>query len=235
MSLIIASGSIRIPGTGNVFGPGLTADLTLDTRGATVIYLFGWATFAVREPDTAWDNQGNTYTLMANPFSTCNGGMQGLRVFNPQTSATHNFRATGNTSFAGTELIVVAFAPTVSGFAYLNNRADSNVFPVKAGADQGPIITPFNDALFVAAAHAGCGWGAGPDVDSGFTIIERLLHMAVAYNTIPLVTTAVDPIWTTLGTLPDQPSPTGGATLEGFGIFTGDQPVSQGNVRIYEA
>lgn len=232
--VIVAHGKNFVPGDGNPFGPGFEISVTLDTRGAKVIYIFGWGIFSVGEPDDHWDDQGNTYFLMANPFSTCNGGMQGLRVFNPQTNASHRFSVKAGSSYGGTEIIVVAFLPTLSGNGYVNTRADSNCNPVKAGKD-GPIIAPFNNALFVAAAHAGCGWFGEQQIDSDFNMIDRLPHLAVAYKTVPLVSTPVDPIWTTLGIIPDQPDPRGAAILEGFGIFNGDQPTSTGNTRIYEA
>lgn len=233
--VIIAHGKASIPGNGVISDPGYEASVTLDTRGAKVIYAFGWAVFSVTEPDDHWDNLGNTYTLLSNPFSTCNGGMQGIRIFNPLTDANHRISVRGNSSFGGTEIIVVAFAPTLSGNGYLNNRATSNCNPVKAGSDQGPIIAPFNNALFVAAAHAGCGWFEGPQIDSDFILLDTLIHLGVAYNVIPLVSTPIDPTWTTLGVIPDQPNPTGGAILEGFGIFNGNAPVSANNTRIYEA
>src|ERR1035437_5415276 len=230
MPLIIAHGSAFIPGTGTVFGGGLEVSLTLDTRGATVIYIFGSAVFNINESGS-FDSEGNTYTLIADTFSTCNGGISGLRVFNPKTSATHRFSITGQSPYNGTELIVVAFAPTVTGPPYVNNRAISVCNPVHAGS----ITTPFNDAVFVAAAGAGCGWDNTPQIDSDFTMIDTLTHLAVAYKVVPLISTLVDPIWTTLLTTPGQLDPRGEAILEGFGIFTGDRPFSKGNTRIYEA
>lgn len=221
-SLIIAQDAVSVPGA--------LATLTLDTRGATVIYIFAYAVFGVGEPSGGFDSEGNTWFEMANEFSTCNGGLNGYRVFNPNTSATHNFRVQGNT-IGGTQLIVMAFLPTFSGDFYILRRTVSNVNPIKPGS----LTPPDNNYVLVTAALAGCGLTA-PTVDSGFSITETLPNISVATEVLA-TPSLIDVIWTGLTAVPGQPNPTGGAIIEGFGIFDGTPPPPPGfsKCHVYES
>jgi hypothetical protein len=210
--LIIAQGAASETGVPVV-------NVTLDTRGATVIYIFSHTTFTGGEPPGGYDNLGNAWFLVADPFSTCNGGMQMLRCFSPVTSATHTFGISGDPAFP-CEIIVVAMAPTLSGDLYVLDRARSGQFaPVKPGA-----LTPVVDNyVMISCLEAGCGL-TGPAVDSGFTIIEQLGHLAVATFVQPVFGPTIDLGWTGL-TPGGIGGSTGGAAVEGFGIFTGVPPV----------
>jgi hypothetical protein len=221
MPLIIAHGSNR------VLSGGLPV-VTLDTRGATVIYIFGASVFGVAEPlPLHYDDQGNTYTLMSNPFGTCNGGMNGLRCFNPNTSATHTFRVGGNVSFY-TDLIVLAIAPDFAGGSFLHKRERSNQNPIKPGS----LPTVDVNYVMVSGVVGGCGL-AGTTIDSGFDIIESLPEMAVALRVEPAPTT-VDLTWSGLVATGSQPNPTGGVVVEGFGTYSG-RVLPTSNSRVYEA
>jgi hypothetical protein len=223
MPLIIASGKTTVSSGG-------LPVLTLDTRGATVIYIFGSSVFGVAEPlPLHYDDQGNHYTLMSNPFSTCNGGMNGLRCFNPNTSATHTFRVGGNVSF-WTDLIVLAIAPDFAGDSFVHKRERSGqIDPVMPGS----LPTSVPNYVMVSGVVIGCGSG-GMGIDSGFTIIQQTLHMGVALAVQALPTT-IDLTWTGLLAVPGQPNPTAGVVVEGFGTFSNTPPPTGSNTRIYEA
>ena len=227
MSLIIAQGS-SISTTGR-------AEVTLDTRGATVIYIFGYGVFNVDgTPPDGHDSEGNVWVGLANPFSTCNGSTGAIRCFNPVTSAAHNFRVQAFTgSFEGvaftTQIIVLAFAPTLFGSSYLHRNADSNKNPVKPGS----INVTVDNYVMVTVVQAGCGLLA-PTVDFGFSILETQPNLSAAYavGTVPMV---VDLTWTGLVPIPAQPDPRGASIVEGFGIYNNQPPLSSNNTRIYEA
>lgn len=220
-SLIIAQGSANVPGD--------IASVTLDTRGASIIYMFGYSVFGVAEPlPLHFDSEGNTWFELANTFSTCNGGLNGYRVFNPNVSTTHTFRVGGN-SINGTQLVVLALAPTFTGPSYILRRADSNVNPAKPGL-LNPLI---NNFAMVTAVMAGCGLAA-PTVDSGFAIAATLPQMSVAIQVLA-TPSPIDVTWTGIvpGTNPN--TRTAGTIIEGFGVYTGQPPLSKSNTRIYEA
>ena len=222
--LIIASGAAIVSNPTN------RATLTLDTRGATVIYIFAYSVFQPGVPFDGLDSKGNTWLGLGNPFATCNGSTGAWRVFNPITSATHNFRVNGNPSWT-TQLIVVAMAPTFTGNSYVLRRADSDQ---PAPAHPGAINPLVNNYAMITSCVAGCGFDV-PLVDSGFSIVEALPEIAVATS----VQTAglIDVSWSGFTPNPGAPGGivTAGVIIEGFGIYNGQPPPGGSNTRIYEA
>src|ERR1035437_157422 len=192
MPLIVAQG------TNTVTGPG-TCSVTLDTTGATIIYIIGFGTFGVSAPGGGGDYDAglNTWISVSNPISTCNGGMEILRVSSPVTSATHTFSFYSGYPYP-IEVVVVAFHPDFSDASYIRNSAvnggESHCNPVKST----PLPPIANNFIFIAAAHGGCGWvGGAPAIDSGFTILYALQNLGVAYLNLGVAAT-VDPTWTAL-------------------------------------
>lgn len=217
------------------------ASLTMDTRGATAIFVFVYAAGnADGIPVDGRDSEGNTWDDAGNPFSTCSGSTGSARCFFPKTSATHNFRAVGPSfNFAGhlytVQLIVIALIPTLTGNFYLTTREASNQ---AESAHPGAFTTPFNDYAMIASCMAGCGFTNALAVDSGFTIVQQLDNIAVATCVKPTIG-LVDVAWSgfAIPFSPDNPlnRPTAGVIIDGFGIYTGQSPSGTSNTRIYEA
>lgn len=220
MSLIVNQVAVSTSGITVVTTP------PIDTTGAKVIYLAGASVFGIGTPPGGYDNKGNTWTLLANPFSTCNGGMGVLRCLNPIVGSGHTFSVSGNSSFY-TEMSVIAIAPLNYGTPYINTRADSNANPVKAGG--GGITMPMDHAVFMAFAVAGCGWDS-VSVDEGFTTVHTLAHLESAYYVQDIGRVNIDPTWTALSTGGIGGSK-GGAVLESIGVF----PNLGGDWQVYES
>jgi hypothetical protein len=221
MGVVIAHTASSTIGTNHtVCGP-------IDTTGANAIYIFGYSVFA---GGNVGDNVGNTYTLIGDPDSTCNGGLISVRAFDPIVSTSHTFHFDGNSTFEN-QIAVVAFQVQDPGGSFLNTRNGRQVNPVQSSST---ILPPSNNAVFVSAVVGGCGWGpAGlsfPTVDEGFTILEAQNRLAVAYLSQDTAA-AINPTWITLNTRTDVPNPTGATTLECMGFFI---PFS-GGWQVYEA
>jgi hypothetical protein len=231
MSLVLISGAaISITGR---------ASVTLDTRGANVIYIFGYAVFDVdATPPDGFDSEGNTWAGIGNPFSSCSGSMASERCFNPITSATHNFRVVGPKGRTGegvdftVQIIVVAMKTTINLTDPLIQRraASGQVAPARPGSFSDTV----DNFAMITACQAGCGL-TDPSVDSGFIIEQSLPNLVVATATL-LVAGTVNVAWS--GFTPSLGAPggigTAGVLIEGFGIYI--PPSSSGvGTRIYEA
>ncbi len=209
------------------------ATVTLDTTGATAIYIFAYSVFQPAIPASGFfDSENNTWFQTGNPFATCNGSMGSWRCFNPITSSSHSFRVQGNPSWT-TEVIVVALQPTFGGTVYNITRARSNQ---AAPAKPGSFTATYNNLAMVSGIQVGCSIQSGLTVDSGFTIVDQLLHLAVAVGVQP-TPGLVDITWDGIFDASLNPSPTAGLLIESFGIYDGSPPPppTAGKWEVYEA
>lgn len=216
MSVIIAHTSNLSLSGGVVCGP-------IDTTGSTAIYIFGWGVFGVFQPSTGFDSYGNTWVLVGNPFSTCNGGLSGYRCFNPVCGPGHTFGLVPGLNTYGTEIAVVAMRPVdpTGTWALRRTQAASGQNPIQPGVFSPPAPAVANYVI-VAAGMAGCGL-TPVGVDSGFILLEALPQMGMAYQVLASVPPTLNPTWTTL-----VPGGTGGSTgaalMEGMGVYNGPPP-----------
>lgn len=208
MGVIVAHASAAFASGATMTTPGI------DSTGATAIYIFGFSTFGVFTPV---DSYGNSWVLLDNPFSTCNGGMSGFRCFNPITGPGHTATLSGDPAY-GKQIAIVAMNVTdPSGtWALRRTQAASNQDPVQPGVFS-PVAPSVSNYVIIAAASAGCGW-TSLAVDSSFTLLESQLQLGVAYRVLASPDPTLNPGWTTL-----TPGGIGGskgaAMMEGLGTF----------------
>lgn len=209
---------------GQVTGTAVATTAPIDTTGATALYIFGSTTFTIGEPAGGYDNFGNTWVIIGDPNSTCNGSIIGLRCFNPITGPGHVFRISGSPSFS-TYVAVLALKVDSPGGVYLLTRSANQANPVQPGS----MTPPSDNAVIVCAAQAGCGWLGPPTVDSGFTMVEAVGNLGVAYQVQPAAA-PINPTWSSLA-----PGGIGGSTgcsvAESMSLF----PPFGGGLRVYEA
>lgn len=187
---------------------------SLDTTGTTALYIIGFSTFGVFSPT---DSYGNSWVLVANPFTTCNGSISAFRCFNPICGPGHTATLSGDPAYAKQIALVAFNVLDPSGtWALRRTQAASGVNPVQSGVFS-PVAPSDTNYVIIAAAAGGCGL-LSIAVDSGFTLIESLPQMGVAYRVLASPDASLNPEWVTLDTT-FSASPTGAALMEGMGTY----------------
>jgi hypothetical protein len=184
----------------------------LDTTGTTALFMIGYAVFGVFTPV---DSYGNTWVLEANPAASCNGGMSLFRCFNPICGPGHTGTLTGDATYSK-QMVMLALRPVdpTGSWALRRLQAASGVDPIQPTVFS-PAAPSNTDYVIITCGMAGCGFSTVA-VDSGFTLLEALAELGVAYQILASPNPTLNPTWTTIG----MAGGTGAAIMEGMGVYT---------------
>jgi len=183
--------------TAKQFDTGTTGNSTaIDTTGATLILAIVVDWMSVNA--TFSDNQSNTWVAdVTKNHDASSARVRLMRCFNPTTSATHTFIATGaGTAFPAIAIAAFSGGVNTAGPDQTNSNSTGGATTLTTGS-----VTPSenNELIFSGLSDA---WATTVSIDSGQTILNQLglvggtsFAVASAYEIQSGLTTR-NPQWT---------------------------------------